>query len=276
MSILYIQHIVADIGWIGQRVLLVKNNFIDPFDCQIFIYLSYIRAFCLFLGLSILPCLIIERFYATLRLSDYESQPRVHIFYNLLFLLIVIGSFTSYSYHKYESSLEIFIFVMTFCSLGILGNIILLNINIKYFNEMGEASLKARYQIAENINVCRLVNGIVFSMGGFNGLICMTIIMNNFGLSTRTASLSVFAFDISALIYSTVFPYVCMYYCKKWRSTFMRLMGSFSRQNRSIQPFTTPVSGAIKNGIVLKNTFGQVMTNFSSDMYFQQLQQSWN
>ncbi|EGT42706.1 hypothetical protein CAEBREN_09644 [Caenorhabditis brenneri] len=167
MSILYVQHIIADIGWIGQRVLLVMEDYTDPFDSEPYIYLSKIRAFCLFLGLSILPCLIMERFYATCHLTDYESKRRVHIFYVLLALLIVIGIITSYTYHEYESSLCIFIFLMSFCSLGIL--------------------------------------------------------------------------------------------C--------------TRQRRSIQPYTTEEPGT---NVVLKNSFGQVMTDFSSDAYFRQLKQSWS
>ncbi|CAL2042462.1 unnamed protein product [Caenorhabditis brenneri] len=273
MSILYVQHIIADIGWIGQRVLLVMENYTDPFDSETYIYLSKIRAFCLFLGLSILPCLIMERFYATCHLTDYESKRRVHIFYVLLALLIVIGIITSYTYHEYESSLCIFIFLMSFCSLGILGNLLLLRINIKFYNEVEKSSLRERYQIAENINVCRLVNGIVLSMGGFNGLICMTIILDNFNLSTYYGSISIFAFDISAIIYSTVFPYVCMYYCKKWEATFLKLVGQCTRQRRSIQPYTTEEPGT---NVVLKNSFGQVMTDFSSDAYFRQLKQSWS
>uniref|UniRef100_A0A1I7SZP4 Serpentine receptor class gamma n=1 Tax=Caenorhabditis tropicalis TaxID=1561998 RepID=A0A1I7SZP4_9PELO len=274
MSILYIQHIIADFGWIGQRILLVREDYIDPFESPTFIYLSHIRAFCLFLGLSILPCLIIERFYATFHISDYESKRRGHIFFILLIILIIIGIITSYTYHKYESSLAIFAFLMTFCSMGILGNLFLLRLNKKYYNDSEKSELRVRYQIAENINVCRLVNGIVLSMGGFNGLICMTIILDNFNLSTYQASLSIFAFDISAMIYSTVFPYVCMYYCKKWKATFLRIVGTCIQKPRVIQP--APEPGVGKKELVLKNTFGKVMSNSSTEAYFHQLQQSWS
>ncbi|PIC25979.1 hypothetical protein B9Z55_018703 [Caenorhabditis nigoni] len=274
MSILYIQHIVADCAWIGQRVLLIQDSFTDPFESDLFIRLSYIRAFCLFLGLSILPCLIIERIYATIHISDYESKLRAHIFYTLLCLLTIIGSITSYTYHKYESSLAIFTFITISSSLGIMGNIILLNLNLRYYDERSEACLKTRYQITENIKVCRLVNGIVFSMGGFNGLMCITIITDKFNLSTYTSSLSMFAFDISAIIYSTVFPYVCMHYCKNWKATFLKLIAKFTRQRRSVQPYTTPES-INKAGLTLKNTKGEVMSEYTTDVYFQQLKLSW-
>ncbi|CAI2353712.1 unnamed protein product [Caenorhabditis sp. 36 PRJEB53466] len=261
---------IADVAWIGQRVLLTLPDYQDPFDSRLFIVFSYIRVCCVFQGLLILPILVLERYFATIWFSDYESTSRTYISVLLVGLLTVVGNAAAYTFHEYESTFISISLVIVFNSLGILVASPALE------RASGKFTLCARFQIAENIKVCQLVNCIVLSMAGFNGLICFTLLLDNFDLSVPSRSLSLFAFDISALIYSTVFPYVCMHYCKRSKATFNRVIKKFFKRKRSIQPYTTPESGGKRLSITLRNTFGEIMTEISTDVYFRQLQQSWN
>lgn len=100
MSILYIQHIIADVAWIGQKILLTLKDPADPLISTPFIVTSYIRVCCVYMGLSILPMLVTERYFATVLSVDYEKKSRGFIFWILLGLLMSFGATGAYTFHQ--------------------------------------------------------------------------------------------------------------------------------------------------------------------------------
>ncbi|CAI5453642.1 unnamed protein product [Caenorhabditis angaria] len=264
MSILYIQHCIADIAWIIDRSILISQH---PDDHQVLMKIcSYVRVICIFQGLLVLPILIIERCFATIYISDYESTKRLYISYSLVGSLFCFGCIASIGFHECKLHLMLFNSVLLFNTLGILGNFYLLYKNRQYYQQFQRGqrncNLTERFQISENIKICKLVNMIVLTMGSFNGLICFTILIDFLNLSDYHRTVYTLMFDVSAILYSTIFPYICMYYSVKWKYRFKQI-------------FHCSPTNRVDPKVELHDTFGSVMTECTSDAYFADIRKSW-
>ncbi|CAI5451745.1 unnamed protein product [Caenorhabditis angaria] len=237
-SMLCIQHITASFAWLIQRVILISDIYYSMFI--IIKILSYVRNICIFVCLLSLPTLVIERYFATIYVLNYEKKPRVHISYFLICGNICVACCTSIMYHEYDLLLTTITFFLVINGIAVLGNIAILHINYKFYREFHKSKrvcdLTERFQISENIKVCKLVIMIVISMGGFNGLICLTLLIDIFDISDNSKNMWCLAFDVSAFLYSFLFPYICMYYSNRWQIVFFGflkiLFGSLIRKNK--------------------------------------------
>ncbi|CAB3397033.1 unnamed protein product [Caenorhabditis bovis] len=250
MTILFVQHTIATCIWLYQRIQLFRYDY-EEFDIYqpYFVFFSYVRFACLFQGLMVLPFLSAERVFASILLEDYSYKPREYISTILIIILFGIGVSSSILYHN------------------------VLRVNMNRFNGPTETrwgiGLGERYQLSENIKVCKLVNIIVVSMGGFNVITCSTLFVEYFESSTFVKALAVFGFDISAFLYSFIFPYVLLHYSSRWKHLMRDIFNWLKKlchRNIEVSPYRCE----------LRDTFGNVMSDSSGNGYFKEIEKIWN
>ena len=136
-----------------------------------FVSLMYISIFAVISAMCILPCMIIERCFATFFISDYEVKQRKYISFFLILLLLTVATTSCYFVRKTSNTVYIVITLMLFNIFALIvnGNLRVYN-NAQYrknhstgtvFMTINEYSLTRRYQITENIRTLRVIFPIV-------------------------------------------------------------------------------------------------------------------
>lgn len=115
-------------------------------------------------AMCILPCMIIERCFATYFVENYEKKPRKYISISLIFLLITFGTISCYFLRNASNTIYVVICLISLNALALVVTGYLKHYNKVQYNKnhailssvITTYSLTQRYQITENIRILRV------------------------------------------------------------------------------------------------------------------------
>ncbi|CAI2350748.1 unnamed protein product [Caenorhabditis sp. 36 PRJEB53466] len=275
---------------IGSVVLIVQKVMIligEPagyaFDNETFQMLHHLRTSTVFPGLICLMAFVIERFFATCLLKDYEKKNRWWIGISIGIGLYTISGLLAYSLALVATSLYHTIFLLLLSTTSCVGNVLNYKLNRKYYKRCqqsfdGTYSLAERYQISDNIHFSFFFNRFASSIFFFTVLCPLLMLAASFDIELCYRNLFITLFELSYSVYTIFTPYIIYKFNPRWHQEFRRIFNRLTDRLRTkrinvTESFNDP------NGIRLRNTFGVEMNieiKRQSDTYFDQLQSSWN
>ncbi|KAL6733333.1 hypothetical protein Aduo_003985 [Ancylostoma duodenale] len=138
-------------------------------------------------------------------------------------------------------------------TVAILVNKINDNINKRYYFETmnnnatrRSYSLGERYQIAENIRVCKFVIHTVLCIGLLNMISAVSLIVDNFEVSALVKNVAVFTFNYSVIIYGFIIIVVIYWHNEGWQAEVRELTRRWS-SDRTTHPEFVSVKSTLGN-----------------------------
>ncbi|KAF1757811.1 hypothetical protein GCK72_014268 [Caenorhabditis remanei] len=253
--------------------ILGKNqNFLS--DSSFFMYKQYIRTAIMCPPLFALTAIMLERVFATCFIKDYEKKRRHYVAFIIILLMIFISMLTAFIFN---STNLIFVYVATHLLLNIICYIISIvtyRINRKYYhNNKQDYSLGTRFQIAENIKVYKFFSHYLFVLAFFPITCTICALIIHYDSSPLHREILFVVFDLSFTLLCILAPYLILKTSEPWQNDLNQIFVKVGiRKSSKIQIVH-------ERSKTLKNTFGEQMefeTSQHSDMYFNQLQKSWN
>ncbi|CAL2045533.1 unnamed protein product [Caenorhabditis brenneri] len=273
----YIIHLIDNLAILVMRFQWFLG-FIDDTNLEsnlIFNWSMTCSIFCIVSAMCALPLSILERFFASVFLKDYETNRRPYISFILVFLLNAFGVLGAIALQNKSNTVYVVLALMLPNGCALALNSFLRGWNIKKYEEchsnlairfrrIGKYSLAKRFQISENIKSLHMLYVIIIYMGFMNTLLVLSVLCSSFDSSPERQSLCSMILDISIFFYSFALPQIMTRFCRKWRAQTYAFKLKFGcPKPSSIEP--------------LRDTFGSDMDeNVSMNRYFDQLKQSWD
>ncbi|CAJ0606801.1 unnamed protein product [Cylicocyclus nassatus] len=160
------QYIVSIVDRVVQIALVVSDLQSQGGRMTLlFLCTSYVRACCTFMVYFALPAIVLERCFATYFLEDYEKKQRPYLGHTITLMMLLNALMCSYTFHEADSTYFHIGCVLVVNSIAIAVNKFNIDTNKRYYYESMQCnrsnttriySLGERYQIAQNIKVCKL------------------------------------------------------------------------------------------------------------------------
>ncbi|CAD6199038.1 unnamed protein product [Caenorhabditis auriculariae] len=247
-------------------------EFVDESSLGVIKLANYTRTICLFIAFYILPFLVLERFFATFFLLDYEQRGRPWVPVVLVAVLFPTSIFSAIAYIRFW--VPVYVNIISFMALNLAGTVLLLTItrcNISMHKDSYSVlkrrdfrhySLSERFQLAENIKTCKWLTRVQFSIVFYNILCTSMLLLDQFNFPQSTLIRVYIAFNFCCILYALTIPLMVFYYTPKWINETQRLLKQL-RYGRAMTVDST-----------LRSTFGKEMIYDSKNqgvIYFQRL-----
>ncbi|CAB60491.1 Serpentine Receptor, class E (Epsilon) [Caenorhabditis elegans] len=246
-------------------------------DSSLFMYKQYFRTAIMCPPLFALTAIMLERIFATWFIKDYEQKQRHYIAYGIIALMTFISMLTAY---VFNSTNLIFAYVGAHFLLNIvcyIVSIITYRINRNWYNDNRENkhdySLGTRFQISENIKVYKFFSHYLFVLAFFPFTCTACALFIQYDSSPLHREIMFVVFDLSFTLLCILAPYLILKTNEPWQNDLEQILSKAGILRAS------KVETILERSKTLKNTFGEAMefeTSQHSDMYFNQLQKSWN
>ncbi|CAI2355176.1 unnamed protein product [Caenorhabditis sp. 36 PRJEB53466] len=232
------------------------------------VFANYIRTIGLFIAMYILPIFMVERCFATFFVKNYEKSRKIWVSLMILSIFhpLVFASALAYI----QCWLPVAFHVISFFIVNIIGYIgieICFSYNTRRYKKFysdtkvfsaDSYGLSERFQLAENIKMCKVLKKVQLSILFFNIGSCSILLMDHFRVDLLVLYWSYMAFNLFALAYGFTVPIILYSELPEWQKETRRLISSCFHR-KSIEP--TP-----------KSTFGEQMIyrdhDQKTDIYF--------
>ncbi|CAO4380953.1 unnamed protein product [Caenorhabditis nigoni] len=214
---------------------------------------NYVRTVCLFIAMYILPIFMVERCLASFFVKNYEKSRKIWVSLMILSIFhpLVFASAIAYI----QCWLPVLFHVISFFIVNIIGYIgveFCFLYNSKRYKKfsIGPAKfvygLSERFQLAENIKMCKVLKKVQISILFFNIGCSSILLMDYFEVDIMLTYISYVAFNFLALVYGITIPIIVHFLLPEWQKETRRLTHSFCCKSRAIEE-------------VPKSTFGEKM-----------------
>ncbi|CAB01186.1 Serpentine receptor class epsilon-8 [Caenorhabditis elegans] len=230
---------------------------------------NFARTVCLFIAMYILPIFMIERCLASFFVKNYEKSRKIWVSLMILSIFhpLVFASAIAYI----QCWIPVVVHVISFFIVNIIGYIgihICYSYNIKKHRKFYSPQcisrvtygLSERFQLAENIKMCKVLKKVQISILFFNIGCCSILLMDHFQVKMMIIYWSYVCFNFFALVYGITVPIILYSALPEWQKETRRLLNlCIGRRNVGEEP---------------KSTFGEQMIYndhaIESNIYFTQ------
>ncbi|CAL2046064.1 unnamed protein product [Caenorhabditis brenneri] len=240
---------------------------------QVILIANYVRTIGLFIAMYILPIFTIERCLATFFVRNYEKSRKIWV--SLLILCIFHPLVFTSAIAYIHCWFPVVIHVISFFIVNIIGYIGIdmcyshnINKHQKFFSNQCFSKvaygLSERFQLAENIKMCKVLKKVQISILFFNIGCCSILLMDHFNVNMMIIYWSYVGFNFFALVYGITVPVILYSALPEWQKETRRLIYScFGKPHVEEEP---------------KSTFGEQMIYndhaVESNIYFTQFNKS--
>ncbi|ULT91533.1 hypothetical protein L3Y34_009262 [Caenorhabditis briggsae] len=214
---------------------------------------NYVRTVCLFIAMYILPIFMVERCLASFFVKNYEKSRKIWVSLMILSIFhpLVFASAIAYI----QCWLPVLFHVISFFIVNIIGYIgveFCFLYNSKRYKKfsIGPAKfvygLSERFQLAENIKMCKVLKKVQISILFFNIGCSSILLMDYFEVDIMLTYISYVAFNFLALVYGITIPIIVHFLLPEWQKETRRLIHSFCCKTQAIEE-------------IPKSTFGEKM-----------------
>ncbi|NP_001317796.1 Serpentine Receptor, class E (Epsilon) [Caenorhabditis elegans] len=263
----YGQYLIQLSFWVIQPFIILREGLddSDKFGNSLFTLCSYVRIVGIFYAFCALPALVIERSFATYLLESYEKKPNLCIGTFIVMFQWATAASVGIHFNRASNTVEHTAGAIIANSLAVILNKFNEKLNSKYYYAMDRASysLSERFQITENIKTAKTFNNIVFSIGFFNTIVNVCLILDNYDIPVTYKNIASVCCDYAILLYGIIVPIVYYIQTESWQKRVAVMM-----------------KGCCKPKVVpLKDTFGHDMTSHGAceetTRYFEMLATQW-
>ncbi|KAF1753753.1 hypothetical protein GCK72_020310 [Caenorhabditis remanei] len=194
---------------------------------------NYVRTIGLFIAMYILPIFMIERCLATFLVKNYEKSRKIWVSLMILSIFhpLVFASAIAYI----QCWLPVVFHVISFFIVNIIGYIgihICFSYNIKKHGKFYRTTcftnvsygLSERFQLAENIKMCKVLKKVQISIMFFNIGCCSILLMDHFKVEMMIIYWSYVSFNFFCLVYGITVPIILYSALPEWQKETRRLI----------------------------------------------------
>ncbi|CAB01220.1 Serpentine Receptor, class E (Epsilon) [Caenorhabditis elegans] len=236
---------------------------------------NFARTVCLFIAMYILPIFMVERCLATFLVANYEKSRKIWV--SLIILSIFHPLVFASAFAYIQCWLPVVFHVISFFVVNIIGYVgvqICFLYNTKRYKlfsqkpRMTTYGLSERFQLAENIKMCKVLKKVQGSILLFNVGCSSILLMDSFEVDILITYASYVAFNFLALVYGITIPIIVHVVLPEWQKESRRLIHTcFCRSKNAIQQAP-------------KSTFGERMIYKDhaqeANIYFDQFNKATN